>query len=93
MRTLRGPFPRCHQPPLLNNPYRRSGYLGLDLTSPLTTGDYGNLTLRFDGIALKVSDRDVPPYPTDSRQWSWWFVATEWSVGDEVLVELTYRRP
>ena len=78
---------------LLNNPYRHSGYLGLDLSAPLTTGDYGNLTLRFDGMALKVSDRDVPPSPSESRQWWWYFVATEWSVGDEVLVELTYRRP
>ena len=77
---------------LLNNPYRHSGYLGLDLTSPLTTGDYGNLTLRFDGMALKVSDREYPD-ALNSRQWSWDFVATEWSVGEEVLVELTYRRP
>ena len=78
---------------LLNNPYRHSGYLGLDLSSPLTTGDYENLTLRFDGMALKVSDRDVPPSVSESRQWWWYFVAAEWSVGDQVLVELTHRRP
>ena len=78
---------------LLNNPYRHSGYLGLDLSSALTNGDYGDLTLRFDGMALKVSDRDVPTSPSESRQWWWYFVATEWSVGDQVLVELTYRRP
>ena len=44
---------------LLNNPYRHSGYLGLDLSSALTTGDYGNLTLRFDGMALRDGSKGV----------------------------------
>ena len=70
-----------------------SGSLGFDVTSGLT-GDFENLTLRFDGLALSFADRWIyPSAPAGNSgvRVTWGFLDTEWSVGDQVEVELTYR--
>ena len=71
-----------------------SGSLGFDVTSGLT-GDFENLTLRFDGLALSFADRwlyDSVPAGTSGKRVTWGFLDTEWSVGDQVEVELTHGR-